>query len=128
LRRRSVFVTRFFQLVSERQFLGAERILERIKNDLADSNWNKGYLKALEGLLLVRKTKDEYAFLTNDDSDSKEAAKLRKEFLEEASNKLHTDFDRGYFSAVAEYFGTLKKMRESKKEEPVNSKEQKPAE
>ncbi len=115
MNKRQIFVTRFFQLVSERQFLGAERILKRLKTDLEETEWNRGYLKALEGLILVKRTRDEYAFLTKDDFDPKEIVKYRKELLKEANNRLHTDFDRGYFSALAEYLAILKKVKESKK-------------
>lgn len=114
MNKRQIFVTRLFQLVFERQFLGAERILERLRNNLDETDWNSGYLKALEGLILVKRTKDEYAFLTKDDFDLKELVEHRKELLKEANNKLHTDFDRGYFSALAEYLGFLKRIRETK--------------
>ena len=93
-----IFVARFLQLVSKRKFTEAERVLERLEEKVPKTEWNKGYLKALSGILLTQKTKDEYAFLSNFDfSDRSEVRKYRLEFLQSAKDGLQADYDRGFF-------------------------------
>jgi hypothetical protein len=99
-----LFVTRFFQLVDRRRFAEAERVLERIRLKTSETEWNSGYLHALDGILFSQKSGDSYAFLKNlNFEDEKELKKFRKEFLSESRNKIHADYDRGFFSAWADY-------------------------
>jgi hypothetical protein len=98
-------VTRYFQLIIARQFAEAERELERVKQKMQKTDWNRGYFRALYGMYLSRKnsTSDEYAFLSKLDLTDKVAlTNYRKEFLDHMRNGLHGDFDRGYFSAWAD--------------------------
>jgi len=58
-------IARFFQLVENRQFAEAERELERIRQKMENNEWNQGYLKALNGILLSTKmNNDNYSFLS----------------------------------------------------------------
>jgi hypothetical protein len=99
-----IFVVRFFQLLKGRRFAEAERVLERIRSSTNETEWNRGYLNALDGVLLAMKTNDSYAFLSNINfEDEKELKKHRKVFLKEYKNKIHTDIDRGFFAAWADY-------------------------
>ena len=99
-----VFVVRFIQLLKGRRFAEAERVLERIKESTNSTEWNSGYIHALDGALLSQKSNDSYAFLANIDlEDGKNLRKNRKEFLREYKNKVHQDFDRGYFAAWADF-------------------------
>jgi hypothetical protein len=99
-----IFVVRFFQLVKGRRFAEAERVLERIKSKTNITEWNSGYLHALEGILTAQKSSDSYAFIKNVDfDDEKNLKKFRKEFLKEYKNKVHADYDRGFFAAWADY-------------------------
>ena len=99
-----IFVVRFFQLLKGRRFAEAERVLERIRQKTNETEWNTGYLHALDGILLATKTNDTYAFIQNVNlEDEKNLRKNRKEFLKEYKNKIHTDFDRGYFAAWADF-------------------------
>ena len=99
-----VFVVRFIQLLKGRRFAEAERVLYRIKESTNSTEWNSGYIHALEGALLSQKSSDSYAFLANIDlDDDKNLRKSRKEFLREYKNKVHQDFDRGYFAAWADF-------------------------
>jgi len=97
----SALVTRFFQLIASRQFTEAERELERVKQKMQKTEWNRGYFRALYGILLVRKANgDSYALLSRLDFDDKPALHgYRREFLNHVRNRLHGDFDRGFFSA-----------------------------
>lgn len=114
-----IFVVRFFQLLKGRKFAEAERVLERIRQHTNETEWNSGYLHALDGVLLAQKSNDSYAFLTNVNfEDEKGLKKNRKEFLKEYKNKIHSDFDRGFFAAWADYM--LISVRELKNAEIAN--------
>jgi hypothetical protein len=106
-------VTRFLQLVTEKHFAEAERVFERLKENVQKNEWNRGYLQALHGMLLAQKLNDDrYVFILNANlNDEKELKKYRNEFLKHAKNMLHADYDRGFFSAWAEYIRLLLKMK-----------------
>jgi len=105
----SALVTRFFQLLVNRQFTEAERELERLKQKMHKTEWNRGYFRALYGMFLSRKANgDSYAFLSKLDLDDKTALhSYRREFLDHVRNRLHGDFDRGFFSAWADCMRVL---------------------
>ena len=108
-----IFVVRFFQLLMGRRFAEAERVFERIIEKTNKTEWNSGYLHALEGMLLAQKSNDSYAFITNlNFEDEKKLKKSRKEFLKEYKNKIYSDYDRGFFAAWADYM--LTSVRELK--------------
>jgi hypothetical protein len=105
-----IFVVRFFQLVKVRRFAEAERVLERIKLKTNETEWNSGYIHALEGVFLAQKSGDSYSFIKNVNfEDEKELKKFRKEFLKEYKSKIHADYDRGFFAAWADYMLISKK-------------------
>jgi len=107
-----VFVTRFFQLVIGRRFAEAERVLERIKLKVQETEWNRGYFQALNGILLAQKSNDEYTFLPKlDFNNEDELKKYRREFSKQSRNKIHADYDRGFFSAWADYMNVSIRMR-----------------
>jgi len=108
----SVYVTRFFQLVTNRRFAEAERVLLRLRQKISTTEWNTGYFQALRGMLLAQKSNDDrYAFLSNMNfKNQKELQGHRREFLRHARNKLHADYDRGYFAAWASYMRVLAKL------------------
>jgi hypothetical protein len=105
-------VTRYFQLIVSRQFAEAERELERVKQKMQKTEWNRGYFRALYGMYLSRKNAaDDYAFFSKLDLTDKVALNTyRKEFLAHMGNGLHGDFDRGYFSAWADCMRILSRM------------------
>lgn len=108
----SALVTRFFQLLVNRQFTEAERELERLKQRMQKTEWNRGYFRALYGMFLARKANgDSYAFFSRVDLDDKAALRIyRREFLDHVRNRLHGDFDRGFFSAWADCMRVLSKI------------------
>jgi hypothetical protein len=110
----SALVTRYFQLIVERQITEAERELEKLKGKMHKTEWNRGYFRALYGMLLARKNNhnnDSYAFFSKLDFRDKEAMNnYRREFLDHMRNGLHGDFDRGYFAAWAECMRVLSKL------------------
>ncbi len=105
-------VTRYFQLIVGRQFTEAERELERVKQKMQKTDWNRGYFRALYGMYLSRKNaSDDYAFFSKLDLSDKVALNdYRKEFLLHMGNGLHADFDRGYFSAWADCMRIISRM------------------
>jgi hypothetical protein len=109
----SALVTRYFQLVVNRQFAEAKRELERIKQKMHKTEWNRGYFRALYGMLLARRSNnnDSYAFFSKLDLNDKAALHgYRREFLEHVKNRLHGDFDRGFFSALADCMRVLSRI------------------
>jgi len=107
-----VYTTRFFQLVTSRQFAEAERILERVKQKMHVSERNRGYFQALNGMLLTQKNNDDrYAFLSGVDLASRKLLKnYRKEFLNHVESRLHAEYDRGFFEAWADYMKVLLRL------------------
>ena len=97
-------VTRFFQLIVNRQFTEAERELERLKQRIHKTEWNRGYFRALYGMFLSRKANgDSYALFSRMDFRDKAVLNsYRREFMEHVKNRLHGEFDRGFFSAWAD--------------------------
>jgi hypothetical protein len=108
----SALVTRYFQLLATRQFTEAERELDRIKQKMQKTEWNRGYFRALYGMFLSRKANgDAHAFFAKLDlSDRAALHHYRREFQDHVGNKLHGDFDRGYFSAWADCMRVLSRM------------------
>jgi hypothetical protein len=105
-------VTRYFQLLVNRQFTEAQRELERLKQKIQKTEWNRGYFRALRGMYLSRKNNvDSYSFFSKLDlSDTVALHAYRREFLDHMRNGLHGDFDRGYFSAWADCMRILTRM------------------
>ncbi len=109
----SALVSRYFQLLVNRQFAEAERELERIKQKMHKTEWNRGYFRALYGMLRARRANNNgsYAFFSRlDFSDKADLQAYRREFLGHVKNRLHGDFDRGFFSAWADCMRVLSKM------------------
>ncbi|MEM2952727.1 MAG: hypothetical protein QXM52_00375 [Candidatus Bathyarchaeia archaeon] len=109
----SALVARFAQLLVNKQFAEAERELERLKQKMHKTEWNRGYFRALYGMLLIRRSNssDAYSFFAKLDLNDKDALQAyRKEFLQHVKNRLHGDFDRGFFAAWADFTRVLSKM------------------
>jgi len=114
-------VTRYFQLIVNRQFTEAERELERIKQRMQKTEWNRGYFRALYGIHLSRRSNgDNYALFPKLDLGDKVALHAyRREFLDHSRNGLHGDFDRGFFSAWADCMRVLARLDIPSASEPV---------
>jgi len=103
-------VEKCFKLIGERRISEAERELQTIREKSDNSQWEKGYMKALEGLLLAQKsTSDKYIYLTRVNMNEESGKKLKMEFTEHASNELHGEYDRGYFKALSDYVDVLER-------------------
>jgi len=109
----SALVSRYFQLLVNRQFTEAKRELDRIKQKMHKTEWNRGYFRALYGMLLARRSNnnDSSVFFSGLDlSDKTVLNGYRREFLGHVKNKLHGDFDRGFFSAWADCMRVLSRI------------------
>lgn len=121
----SALVTRFFQLLVNRRFAEAERELERIKQKMHKTEWNRGYFRGLYGMLIARKSNnDDYAFLPKLDLDDKNVLRNhRKEFQGHVKSKLDGDFDRGFFSAWTKFMLVLSKLAVNNPEAKIEMSE-----
>jgi hypothetical protein len=119
----SALVTHFFQLIANKKFAGAARELEKIKQKMHKTEWNRGYFRALSGILLSKRNKDNYSFCSNLDFENIQTLKkYRREFLGHVRNSLHGDFDRGFFSAWADCMRIISQLPISNKKEFVSLK------
>lgn len=101
--------TEFFSLVATRNFTAAERVLENLRSRLKRTDWNHGYLMALRGMFLATRTNDDrYALMKRLNLSGRvEAERMRRDFIKITKEKLQTEFDRGFFSAWAEFARAL---------------------
>jgi hypothetical protein len=107
-------VNKFLENVEARAWTDAEKELDTIRQKSDNSQWSRGYVKALEGLMLTyRNNDDKYIFLPKVLSNRTEETigNLKKEFSEFAANELHGEYDRGYFKALDDYFTLLGSLK-----------------
>ena len=107
-------VNKFLEHVEARAWTEAEKELDVIRQKSDNSQWSRGYVKALEGLMLTyRNNDDKYIFLPKVLANRPEDAinNFKKEFSEFAANELHGEYDRGYFKALEDYFTLLANMK-----------------
>ncbi len=98
----------FFKLVISKKRTSAEKALIRLSKKAESSHWHTGYITALQGMLVAletRKNQDLFIHRVNGNNPKK----YKKIFIQRAKHELLNDFDRGYFSAWADYMYTLGK-------------------
>lgn len=98
----------FFKLVISKKRTSAEKVLIRLTKKAESSLWHTGYITALQGMIAAletRKNQDLFIHRVNGGKPSK----YKKIFIQRAKHDLLNDFDRGYFSAWADYMYTLAK-------------------
>src|SRR5260370_24631194 len=119
-------VNKFLEQVEARAWTDAEKELDIIRQKSDNSQWSRGYVKALEGLMLTYRTNDDkYIFLPKVLASRTEdtISSLKKEFSEFAANELHGEYDRGYFKALDDYFtllGNIKNQRAPAETPPLH--------
>src|SRR5213080_5210181 len=107
-------VNKFLENVEARAWTDAEKELDIIRQKSDNSQWSRGYVKALEGLMLsYRNNDDKYILLPKVIANRTEDAirNIKKEFSEFVANELHGEYDRGYFKALDDYFTLLASMK-----------------
>ena len=100
--------------MESRSWTDAEKELDGIRQKAENAFWYRGYVKALEGLLLTyRNNDDKYIYLPRMLGTRGEESinQLRKEFGEFAANEIHGEYDRGYFKALEDYVTLLGSMK-----------------
>jgi len=108
---------RLFQLALEKQFEEAENLLEKLKGKIRKNEWNRGYTQALSGIILTRKSGEERSLLANLNLDDEEALKRhRHEFLNYVKGDFYADYDRGFFSAWADFLRVVLNLRAKAKQ------------
>jgi hypothetical protein len=96
-------IDKYLRLIVERKIADAEKELEELRPKFSNTEWNRGYVKALEGLLMTRKANsDNYLFFAKKEFDKKSLKALVKEFSNNAESPLYGDYDRGYFSGLVQ--------------------------
>ncbi len=102
----------YLKAIAERRLKDSEEAFEKIRGAFGSSQWEKGYVKALEGLLLTLKSNDgRYLYLQRIKLDDKALKKLKEEFKKQSTHELHADYDRGYFAALTDYASVLEHVR-----------------
>ena len=100
----------YFKLLIERRVNEAERELSRIR-EMGGSEWEQGFVKALEGLLLAQRNPDDkYLFFNRGKLAGEDLRALKRKFAKYSKDPLNAEYDRGYFSCIAEYLKVLERM------------------
>ena len=114
-------IMRFFSTMNERRFSDAEKLLKSVRRSLkrakpdVNSEWIEGYIHALNGMMtLLKSGEDPYSLIHSLDCKEK-IEKYSGEISRHAENPIHTDFDRGFFSAWSDYMQYLRKRKPSRK-------------
>jgi len=106
---------KFFESIAlERNLAEAERTLQTLEKSLGDGEWFRGYLRALEGMLIsVRQSSERLSLIHAVPELSRDKLKrLAQEFNTGFKPPVGDEFDRGFFSAWADF---LKFLQEAKK-------------
>jgi len=108
----SDLAAKYLEAVAERRLKDSEKEFEQMRTGVGNSEWNKGYLKALEGLLLTLRSNDSrYLYLQRIEVEEKSVKKLKEEFRKHSASELHGDYDRGYFAALTDYALVLERAK-----------------
>ncbi|MGQ9542557.1 MAG: hypothetical protein ACUVTM_00500 [Candidatus Bathyarchaeia archaeon] len=102
----------FLLAVAERRLKDCEREFEKLRNGIENSEWNRGYMKALEGLLYTVKSSDsQYLYLNRIKMSEKKVRELIEEFSIQSRDELYDEYDRGYFAALTDYTSILEETK-----------------
>lgn len=103
----------FLSELVEGKFASADRALQKMRSEVGNETWQKGYVNALEGMLLAAQSRnDKFSFIAN--IESRGSVRFAKMFSRMSRDKMQSDFDRGFFSAWVDYMQALKSANKSK--------------
>ncbi len=95
-----VAVIAFITNILDRKFTDADKAFKVLKDKkFPDDEFKRGYLNALEGLLLSVRSGDERDFYNRNNFAIKGLKTYREEFKELRKSPIRTQFDSGYFAA-----------------------------
>ena len=97
----------FFHELIEGRLKSADTTLQMMKEETRQTEWQRGYLNALEGMLTAIGSRNDKFVLINQ-IRAKEADKLTKLFFRRSKNKMLSEFDHGFFDAWVDYTKILK--------------------
>ena len=105
--KKELLVNTFFKLVTKRRITAAKAVLNKMAQQSEPSLWRLGYINALEGMVVATEaSRDLDVFINRVRVEN--STGVMKKFIQQSNNYLHGEFDRGYFSAWADYLQTLK--------------------
>lgn len=91
---------KFFDDLFNRRFSEADRSIKKLREKkFNEVRFKEGYIHALEGILLSNRTGDDRELYNKLTFELSEIQKYKKEFREFTVNSLHSEFDKGFFSA-----------------------------
>lgn len=87
---------------------------------MPNKEWDHGYYKALQGMLLTQKANgNQHAFLSNFNPNDKAAVEQHRDrFSKRVKSRFYDNFDRGFFSAWTDYTQLLIKTIDESKPKP----------
>ena len=94
--------TNFFQLLEQRNLTQAEAVLEKMRQEVKNTEWQRGYVRALRGMLIASRSGDDKRAFINRMKDG-DLREIKKDFARKSRDPLQTSFDRGFFTAWLEY-------------------------
>jgi len=115
--------THFFQLLRQKNLTQAERTLENMSQEARNTEWRRGYIQALRGMLIASKSGDDKRAFINRMKD-RNLPKNRMDFAKKSRDPLQTRFDRGFFAAWADYVEFSEKAEPMRREEKKKSSPQ----
>lgn len=92
----------FFNELIERRLTSADRIIGKIKREAVVGQWQKGYINALEGMILALRSSRNSLTVINQ-IDNNDTKKFARTFSRLYKNKMQAEFDRGFFAAWVDY-------------------------
>jgi hypothetical protein len=110
-----------FQNILNRRFADAERSIDEMEAKIKERGYSEfasGFICALRGIVLMYRAGEQDTFISKLDLNNTDMLKkYYREFLEHSKNKLHADYDCGYFSALAEFLRFTLKNVDKKREQ-----------
>jgi len=104
--KKNSLVSTFLSLLARGKWAAAKRFLDEIKQNADQTQWRRGYINALDGMIVALEGNgDRNVFIYQ--IKVEQIDELKKTFLQRSRNGLHADFDRGYFAAWADYVQML---------------------
>lgn len=109
-----------FQHILSRRFADAERSIDELEVKIRERGYSEfasGFICALKGIVLMYRAGEQDTFISKLDLNNEiMLKKYYREFSEHSKNKLHADYDCGYFSAMAEFVRFALKNIDKKRE------------
>jgi hypothetical protein len=97
-------IVSFFENLKERRFSDSDKAIKSIKEKrFGDTEFQEGYIKALEGILVSIRTGDDRDFLNRASFTTEKMNKYKKGFRDYVKGDVHSQFDVGYFMAWSDF-------------------------